>query len=256
VRLTPVPAGQGAGAPAAVTGQETTVRVETWEPTLRRVRLDAYPNQRVLALRENTNAGWQATAGGKKLKPIVVDGWQQGWLVPPGTQGDVVLRFAPDRPYAAALIAGAVLLGLLVIAALLPRRRRIPAPAVPPVPRGRHRFLLGVAGGLALLAVGGLAAAGIVLLIAAALVLRRALRPHVGDGDRRRMSEAGRLAALWLPPALLALGGWLTIRAGTHTAAAPQLAALAAVSVVWLSAFLSGNSRRRWASRWKGRSTT
>ncbi|GHJ60491.1 hypothetical protein NOK12_30090 [Nocardioides sp. OK12] len=85
----------------------------------------------LLVVRENANAGWSAALGGAALAPVVVDGWQQGWLLPPGAvtdaaTGAVELRFTPDRAYRWGLLAGAVaLLGLLlVVAAPLVRRRR------------------------------------------------------------------------------------------------------------------------------------
>ncbi|MEU7901448.1 alpha-(1-_3)-arabinofuranosyltransferase [Actinoplanes sp. NPDC049118] len=257
VRLTLKPAGggQGAGVPAASTDQQIPVRVESWGPTLRRVRLDAYPNQRVLSLRENQNPGWQATLRGRTLKPLVLDGWQQGWLVPAGVGGDVEMRFAPDSTYAAAIGGGGLLLVLVAAAAVLPvRRSGLPAPQ--PV-RRRRRLLSTLVGGAALLAVGGLAAGGLALLGIAAVVTLRALQPHFGTDDRQRMRQAGRAVGFLLPVALFTVAGWLAVHTTGHTAALPQLAAVAAVTGLWLSVVLGRGGRgQRWLSRWKGRSTT
>lgn len=40
---------------------------------------------------ENFNDGWKATLNGKKLDPVRLDGWQQGWRVPAGAGGTVEL---------------------------------------------------------------------------------------------------------------------------------------------------------------------
>ncbi|PWU62391.1 DUF3367 domain-containing protein, partial [Micromonospora globispora] len=138
--------GSAAGSGAAI---QTPVRVDGWSATERRLHLDAYPNQRVLAMRENANAGWVATAAGRTLTPFVVDGWQQGWLVPAGLAGEVVLRFAPDNGYVLALSAGVLLLaGVAVVATLPSRRTPGRVPVVARARRGR-RVLVGLFGGAA-----------------------------------------------------------------------------------------------------------
>ncbi|MET0422266.1 MAG: alpha-(1-_3)-arabinofuranosyltransferase [Actinoplanes sp.] len=253
IRLTLAPApavgsGQGAGVPESGNARETPVRVDEWKPTVRRLHLDTYPNQRVLALRENTNPGWQATVAGTTLKPLIVDGWQQGWIVPPGTAGEVTLRFAPDRTYAAAIGAGGLLLAGLAVTALLPVRRTAGAPVavVRPGRRRRRRLLPTVVGGGALLAFGGVPAAGLTALGLAVLVTRRALRPHLDTRDRRRMHRFTHWAGFLLPVLLLALAGWFTVTGdGGHTAALPQLAAVAAGVALWLSVVLAGGRGRR-----------
>jgi arabinofuranan 3-O-arabinosyltransferase len=252
--LTPAAAGQGAGVPLATTDQQIPVRVDSWGPTLRRLHLETYPNQRVLTLRENQNPGWQATLGGRTLRPLVLDGWQQGWLVPAGSGGAVELRFAPDTTYATAITGGGLLLAGVVVAAVLPVRR---AALLPPAPRRRRRLLTAVIGGLALLAVGGVAAGGLALLGLAVVVTLRALQPHLSSGDRHRLRQVVRWAGFLVPVVLFALGGWLAVRTTGHTAALPQLAALAAATCLWLSVLLGRGARgQRWLSRWKGRSTT
>ncbi|GAA3345129.1 alpha-(1-_3)-arabinofuranosyltransferase [Amorphoplanes nipponensis] len=254
--LTPVGAGQGGG-PATI-DRQTAVKVDAWAPTLRRLTLYKYPNPRVLSLRENQNPGWQATVRGKRLQPLVLDGWQQGWLVPAGASGEVVLRFAPDSTYATAISVGALLLAGVAVAAVLPQRRASLLVGVPA--RRRRRLLTALLGGLALLAVGGIAAGGLALLGVAVVVLLRAVQPHFGTHDRQRLRQVLRWAGFLLPVALFALAGWLTLRTTGHTAPLPQLAALAAATGLWLSVVLGRGGRgergQRWLSRWKGRSTT
>jgi arabinofuranan 3-O-arabinosyltransferase len=251
--LTPATAGQGAGVPAADAGRQVPVRVDSWAPTLRRLHLETYPGERVLSLRENRNPGWQATMGGRTLQPMVFDGWQQGWLVPAGLGGEVELRFAPDSTYATAISGGGLLLAGVVVAALLPVRR---AALQPPGPRRRRRLLTALIGGLALLAVGGMAAGGLALLGLAVVVAARAVQPHLSASDRHRLRQLVRWVGFLTPVALFALSGWLAVRTTGHTAALPQLAALAAATGLWLSVLLGrGAFGQRWPSRWKGRST-
>ncbi|WP_212994946.1 alpha-(1-_3)-arabinofuranosyltransferase [Actinoplanes auranticolor] len=253
--LTPAAAGQGAGLPTTETDRQTPVEVKSWGPTLRRVQLDAYRNARVLSLRENQNPGWEATIKGRTLKPLVMDGWQQGWLVPAGFSGDVVLRFAPDTAYSAAIGGGALLLGGVAVAAMLPVRRSLLLPGLPA--RRWRRLLAALIGGAALLAVGGTAAGGLALLGIAAVVTLRTLQPQFGTDDRQRLRRAVGWADFLLPVVLFTLAGWLTLSTTGHTAALPQLAALAAATGLWLSVVLGRGGRgQRWLRRWKGRSTT
>ncbi|MEV0901511.1 alpha-(1-_3)-arabinofuranosyltransferase family protein [Actinoplanes sp. NPDC049802] len=234
---------------ATTTSVKIPVRVDDWSATVRRLHLGDYPRQRVVAIRENANPGWTATIDGKDLPRIVVDGWQQAWLVPAGASGTVVLRFAPDRLYSAAMSGGALLLtGVAVVAALAgPNRLRGSGPPSGPPPagvRGRRRlFVPAVFGGVALLLVGGVAAAGLALLTAAAVLMLRVLRPYFGIYDRRRLSRFSLLADWLLPVALFAFAGWLALRTGGHTAALPQLAALACAVLLWLSVLFRRGAR-------------
>ena len=53
----------------------------------------------LLATNENFNAGWEARLGSRRLAPTKLDGWRQGWAVPAGPGGHVVLTFGPDWLY-------------------------------------------------------------------------------------------------------------------------------------------------------------
>jgi arabinofuranan 3-O-arabinosyltransferase len=111
----------------AITAPRRDADVAAWSATHRTLRVTAGAAT-LLAVAENANAGWHATLGGRTLTPVRLDGWRQGWLVPAGAAGTVVLDYAPQRAYAAGLIGGAVAVFLLLLAALLPMRRR-PAPS-------------------------------------------------------------------------------------------------------------------------------
>ncbi|WP_245673141.1 alpha-(1-_3)-arabinofuranosyltransferase [Nocardia lijiangensis] len=80
---------------------------------------------RLLVLPLSTNVGWEAhTADGRSLEPIVVDGWQQAWLLPADASGPITISFPVDRWYRLGIFGGLVLLVPLVLLAI-PRRRRI-----------------------------------------------------------------------------------------------------------------------------------
>ncbi len=72
----------------------------------------------LLWVRQSHNPGWVASLAGEELEPVRVDGWQQGFLVPPGPAGEVELRFAPDRTYRLGLAIGAIAVLLLVLGAV------------------------------------------------------------------------------------------------------------------------------------------
>ena len=78
----------------------------------------------VIELRQNSSVGWQASQGGRRLTPLVLDGWQQGWALT--GNGPVTARFAPDGLYRTGLVVGLALLAVLVgLVVLFMRRERI-----------------------------------------------------------------------------------------------------------------------------------
>jgi len=102
----------------------TSPGVGRWTENLRELDVTASGTDRLLVVPESTNVGWVATApDGTELKPVVVDGWQQGWIVPAGTDGTVTLTFPSDRWYRAGIAFGLLLLIPLALLALVPRRR-------------------------------------------------------------------------------------------------------------------------------------
>lgn len=147
-----------AGAPAISRGQGREVLVRRWDDEDRRVDVEV-GSAAVLALTENANPGWQATAAGRRLTPVVVDGWRQGWRLPAGPRTDVHIAFAPGRTYRAALIAGALAVLVLAAFALWPARRAGETDAAgpgAPIPPGAAVAVAAAAvalsGGLAVLA--------------------------------------------------------------------------------------------------------
>ncbi|MBA0128082.1 DUF3367 domain-containing protein [Haloechinothrix sp. YIM 98757] len=98
------------------------VSVEEWGVANRRLHVAA-GDSAVLTVPENANEGWVATAGGQRLEPVRVDGWQQGWQLPEGEAATVELEFAPDTEYRRGLLAGAVAVAVLIVLTALPVRR-------------------------------------------------------------------------------------------------------------------------------------
>ncbi|MFE0751591.1 DUF3367 domain-containing protein [Gordonia sp. NPDC058843] len=149
--------------------------VTEWSEVRRAVTVESGP-QRLLVVPESPNPGWQAQLDGTRLRPVVVDGWQQGWVVPAGTAGTIDLTYRFDSLYRWALVIGLALMALLLAAAWWPsaRRTRVGEPIV--VPAGRGTVL--VAGGAVLAASWlisgwwGLAAACVVGALAAAIPQR------------------------------------------------------------------------------------
>src|SRR5262245_19755368 len=74
------------------------VKVLAWDPEYRQVRIAGGPAS-YLELHQNANPGWSATLGGKKLTPVRLDGWQQGFIIPAGSGGVITLTFRPVKFY-------------------------------------------------------------------------------------------------------------------------------------------------------------
>jgi arabinofuranan 3-O-arabinosyltransferase len=159
-----------------------------WGATDRSVRVGAGPRA-ILIVRENANAGWQATLNGHRLQSVTVDGWQQGYRLPPHSAGVITLRFQPQQLFAAGMIVGAGAILLLLLLAFVGERRPKPLPALDEVRGSRLGLLAALLGaGFALLGV-----TGVVLACAAVL----------GVGALR-----GARCSMWLAaPALLAVLG-------------------------------------------------
>ncbi len=209
-----------------------------------RSRLDATAPG-LLATRENTNPGWDASLDGRAAAPVVLDGWRQGWEV--SQPGPVDMEFAPDRAYRLALAVGGVAVVCLVLLTilLLRRRRRDEVLAGRPrglpsvVPLGALVVSAGVLAGYA-----GVAAA---LIGAGAVVLLRRRAPDSGA-----WWLGAPLAASYLAYALEPWGGasgWAGERAW------PQLLVVLSVAglVGWV--VLDGRPIRR-PRRRLGRSTS
>ncbi|HST46251.1 alpha-(1-_3)-arabinofuranosyltransferase domain-containing protein [Jatrophihabitans sp.] len=111
---------QAAGASAGV------VTPLVWHPTRRTVRVSTSAAA-LLVIRENANAGWQASLDGRRLKAVRLDGWQQGFELPAAANGVVRLHYAPQAGFQAGLV-----LGLLAALGLCWLAWRRPGPQAAP----------------------------------------------------------------------------------------------------------------------------
>jgi arabinofuranan 3-O-arabinosyltransferase len=153
-------------------GEVPVEPAEVATPSAVERRIEPVPGAGVLVTRENANPGWEATQGGRPLASVVVDGWQQGWLVDGGPE-PVRATFAPDRGYRLGLVVGAGLFVLLLALALVPARRWPGADLAPTGPaRIRAVVLLG-AGLLGAGLLGGWAGAGCFVVAAAVATVAR-----------------------------------------------------------------------------------
>jgi arabinofuranan 3-O-arabinosyltransferase len=177
------------------------------DPATMRIRVGERSQESVLAVAQNFNEGWTAHDDkGAVLPSIRLDGWKQGWVMPPGAATVVIARFAPEGPYRGGLLLG--LVALLCAAATVPLTRpRRSGFAVYQVP-GEATVPAAVAvscAGVALVFMSGWAGVVVVVVVSGVLVL-------VGSPVLRRIRVPVRIPALVL---VLGLG------AGVLAAAQP-----------------------------------
>jgi arabinofuranan 3-O-arabinosyltransferase len=213
-----------------------------WGADARRLRLAARDASVLLVVHENTNAGWSARLGGRVLERVVVDGWQQGWVVPAGAAATVDLRYDPDRTYRRALVLGALLAVALLGLAAAPARALRAAGG-----DQRSTGWLSAAAGLVVLTLIGGAAASAFALAAAVLVMATRLswwRSWPLLGALPVLAAGGLLARQHWPDTPYAGRG-----------ATAQALCLIALALVWAAALPVGRPRRSFRRR-QGRSTS
>jgi arabinofuranan 3-O-arabinosyltransferase len=162
--------------------------IRDWQKTNRRVDVDT-TEQSLLVIRENFNSGWQATLGGRHLKAVLNDGWEQAFIVPPHTHGTVAVLYTPQRYFTAGLVVGLLAALGLIAAALWFRNGGTPGAAADGALRWGTQA--------ALLAVFAFAIAGLGGLVTLSVVA----------GVRRLLWPKRRDVPVWLPGSLfLAVG--------------------------------------------------
>ena len=206
-----------------------TQSVRSWASTSRRVRVDTSAAA-VLVVRENFNAGWQASVNGHRLTAVQVDGWQQAFVVPAGVHGVVVLTYAPQRPFTVGLIIGSFA-ATGVLALLFVRARRPGPRAVGEARLGRWiRF-----GGLAVAV--GLLGGGYGLGVLAAALVALAL-----------LGRTARGAPAWIGAGMLVVAALAVARTGTYqvfTVANGAMTQLLCLASLTFSAVGGSTGRRR-----------
>jgi arabinofuranan 3-O-arabinosyltransferase len=203
----------------------TPVKTGAWSSDHREVDVTSSPTSRVLVVPESINPGWRAHApNGTTLTPVTVNGWQQGWVVPPGTSGLIVLEFASDTAYRIGLFGGLALLPLLALLAWLPVRRKT-APGEPARPWQPGTLVAG----LAVLAVGFVAAGPVgAAVVAACIALRRLLPPKWSD----RVTLGAAAGGLILAGAVLSRYPWRSVDGYLGHSWGVQLLALVSVGAL------------------------
>ena len=209
----------------ATTATATPVTTGAWGPARREVDVPNAKTSRVLVVPESINPGWVARAStGERLKPMAVNGWQQGWVIPAGTSGTVMLSFAPNSLYRIGLGGGLALLPLLALLTWWPPRPRPTDPAARP-------WTPGLWAALPVLAAGAVIAgtAGVVVFVAA-LGLRWVLRmsPQRRDSVTLWLSAGG----LILAGAALSRHPWRSVDGYAGHSAAVQLLALISLAAL------------------------
>lgn len=180
------------------TAPTTPAEVTGWGPDRREITVPRSPVARVLVVPESVNPGWLAhTADGAALTPVIVNGWQQGWVLPAGAKGAVTLSFPSNAAYRSGLAAGLCLLPLLLAMALVPGRRPVRC-----YPAARPRAP-GPLGSVGLVAVGGVIAGVAGLVVFAAALAAAVLM-------RRRRAAFDRLTLLTVPAGLILAGALLS----------------------------------------------
>ncbi|WP_197074833.1 alpha-(1-_3)-arabinofuranosyltransferase [Rhodococcus sp. MEB064] len=218
-----------------------------WTADTRRVVVAGSDEDRILVVPESTNTGWVATRpDGSTLTPVVVSGWQQGWVLPAGLSGEVTLSYPADTWYRLGIVCGLLLLVGLGLFAL---RRREPDPATDPTPTRGSPWLAGAALLAAVWVIGGIAALGWVVLLAAAVT---AVGHRWGERVRGRVLVAVAGLGLSVAGAALSTGPWRSASGYVGHSAGIQLAALLGVAAAALAAIpplRRRSSRRRSATR-------
>ncbi|MFW5474261.1 alpha-(1-_3)-arabinofuranosyltransferase domain-containing protein [Knoellia sp. CPCC 206450] len=194
--------GQGAPRTATPTSVAAATSGSGWIATI-----TPSDGARLLVLDQNANAGWVARVAGTELRPQVVDGRRQAFVVPAGASGELSISFGPDGAYRALLLLGLALAAGLGLTALIALRRPttvtvgVLVDARDEAARPTRRtpaVVLSAAAVLAGTLVAGPAGAGAAL---AGVLAAHAL----GRGGRRRATGA-RPAALTVAAGVLACG--------------------------------------------------
>ena len=208
------------------TATATPADVTSWGPDRRAITVSRAPIARVLVVPESVNPGWVAHApDGVTLTPVVVNGWQQGWVVPAGEQGTITLSFPSNAAYRTGLAVGLSLLPLLALLAFVPARRPPPA-AVPAQP-----WTVPVLAGAGVLAVGGLIAGlGGLAVFGAALLVTYGLRHRQVLRDRVTLGTAS--CGLILAGAVLSRYPWRSVDGYVGHSPWVQLPALIALGAL------------------------
>jgi arabinofuranan 3-O-arabinosyltransferase len=216
---------QSAHSTSASSAPPRTTKIGQWTSANRSIEVSPGPAT-YLVVSQNYNAGWVAKIGNVTLKPVRIDGWQQGYIIPADKSGTVHMVMQPDSLFRKLLLLGAVLLLLLLLLAVLPPRREVRVePSEPRTVRSSWLLFAGAIIALALVA-GPLA----LVLVPLVLIARRWGREVVAVIAFAAFVIAG-VAAAW-NPAVLNAGGSDAFGRQAQIASVIALAAVLAALVV------------------------
>ncbi|AWH96683.1 hypothetical protein A6048_15635 [Dietzia psychralcaliphila] len=208
-----------------------------WDASRRELHVPAAPRERVLVVPESVSPAWEATLvadDGTELpdvRPVTVDGWKQGWVLPAaGTGATLVLTVPLDGPYRAALMTGPFVLTLVLILFLLRGRDRAGARAVVWRGGGAVTATATVAVAYALAGPVGLGLSAV--LTVSALVASR----YLGAGRARDLLIVGSGVGMVAGAALLARAPWPTPAGYAGDGWLPQVATVAGLVCAGLAA--------------------
>jgi len=217
---------QAAELPSATGTSLVPASTGAWGAARREVRTQGAATSRVLVVPESINPGWVArTSDGTRLTPVAVNGWQQGWVVPPGTADTITLTFAFNSAYRVGLAGGLALLPLLgLLAWWPPRRTRHNDPPARPWAPGPWVAVAVLAAGAVIAGAAGIIVFGAALGLRYALRHRQWLRDVVTVG----LSAGG----LILAGAALSRHPWRSVDGYAGHSAIVQLLALISLAVL------------------------
>ena len=215
-----------------------------WSADHRELDVAPSTSSRVLVVPESINPGWTArVADGSKLAPVTVNGWQQGWVLPPGAAGPVTLSFTSNALYRAGLIGGLALLPLLALLAFLPVRRpgRTDEAAWPWRPGPVTTSVAVVSAAAVISGIPGVVVGGAALGLRYLLRYREKLCGAVTVG----LTAGG----LTLAGALLSQNPWRSVDGYAGHSAGVQLLALVSVAMLAASTVSVATARKRSTSQ-------
>ena len=245
----------GPASPANAAAPGRAVRVLSWQPDNRTVRVGP-GRETYLEVHQNASPGWEATLDGRRLASATLDGWQQAYVVPAGAGGTITMTFSPATWYHAGL--GLSVLAIIALLAVAAGWRRWMSYAFP-----LSYFIVIEIGTSVLLKAPRIAAfwVPVELLVLLAIAVgalaiarfRSARRAAAGppapvsapgpepqaspDAGRLAAGRARRLTAAILPWAgPLAVAGLIVLVGGPLVLAVPVLAVIAALRPRWLPA--------------------
>jgi arabinofuranan 3-O-arabinosyltransferase len=218
---------------STTTAAARPTHVLSWQPQSRSVAIGS-GQASYIEVHQNYNTGWTATLNGRTLKPIQLDGWQQGYLVPAGTGGIVRLTFGPERLFLGGALISALGVLLVVLIALGVIFRRL-GTKLEPAPARNGRVAKWIPFGLA---------AGVIFVVGGPLVLAVPVLYLIGSWRANLLpwvAAAGMVAAGIV--AALDPGNGAPSGVGSFSTAA-QACALVALAAVLVPARDRADSRR------------